>query len=553
MAPEENSFEAPSGVIELAPMEEDEMELVGSSDFSPPEDYAPPAISRADEEPPAQGEGGFLSEDPEALNNVDGDIYQGDGPPRKAYIRENEKLSGNEVLFKLIMVVITGVSLLTLKVISTINMGMSNPYDKLSFIRLIIWAIVFVFTVYLVLQKELGNREGLFKKIIIFLAVAAFLGSFIGGTGVGTHPDSNFYTIEMDHVRLWDRGKAYARKPAFSPNNKMVVMNYQRDLSFKPSLAFLEINLENKEEPGKIKRTDIACQSYPYWYSQSEIIYPPEKASQYEAFRLNVLNLNMDAISTLYATGDYNFTMDFHFNYRSQRIVASYSGFVWILNPQNGEVLPISQLNSLYNQYEVLPDFTEFNTDTRGFITNLQYNLPAITNKTTYDIQPHMSHDGRYAYFLRTNVNRKQHSDIYRVDLEKIFVDDKQPRVSDGAELQEALIDMNEQITDDDYYYSCITVSPNGRFVAAWLRAIKGEGVEQNEECLVIYDTIEKAHLRIFPFYVTEAHVEALDWSPDGKHIVADMYSTLNCIIVLVDVPEFIQKLDEEAAIEMIE
>lgn len=541
--------QAPSGVIELAPMGDDEMEIIGTSVFDPPPDIIPPGFPQGAEDEHASPNVSSSEPPPSAPagDEYDEDMHFGKEKQRDPYLRQRDDLAGNEVTYKIITIAMTIVTFLTLNVIGTLRMGIGNPYDKLFFVRLLIFSMILSFTVYVCIQKELRNKEPLIKKIIIGLAIAGFIGSFMGSTGIGTSAESNFFTYTgTPYYRLVDKGRAYARKPVVAPNNKNVVITYAPDLAFRPAITLLEIDLKNEDEPAKMLKTSTECSGKPYWYSPTEVIYPGRKSNPFEPFRFNLFEVNSRSSTTLYSTVDYNFILDYHYNYKTRKIAASFSGIIWTLDPLSGEVLPVSGLDSLLRQYEARPDHSAFNADPRAFISSLAENAASITSPPFFDEMPRFNGTGKYVYYTRSTPGTQNSNDIFRVNLHKVIGSEKKQQVSSYEELHDYLYELSEIVTSDPYRYTCIAVSPNGRFVASWANATAGDGVRKTEKALVLFDIVEKTHIRIFPFYSTLANVQSLDWSPDGSFIVADMNSTLNSIIAYVGVPNLVQKLDKK-------
>ena len=574
---EASQFFSDSG-IDVSPMD-DEMEIVGTADFQLPQDSNIPVPGFASEDESVVGsehpafaasqwqQGGQSGAPPQfpsngrsepAVPDYAGDSSEKDGhtiyddkqAQRGAYISSKRQYSGNEVIYKIIAVAMTVISFFTLRVIDTLRVGTANPYDKIFYLRLIIFAVIFTFAVYLFFVKELGKKEVKVKKTVIALAIVAFIGSFIGRTGISTSEESNFFISDADqYYRFLESGKGYAGMPVFSPNGGNVVAHYKPDPAFNAEITLLKLRLDNEESPAKVVKTGISCSRQMYWYSPTEILYPARKVNPTEPFRFRLANAFSGSVKDFYVTYNYNFTVDYDFNINTKRITAAFSNLIWLLELETNEVTVLSGLDMLLREYEVHPAASEYTSNPRGFIKGLMGNLPYITSMSFMDASPRFNQSGDVIYFTRGSQGNQRINDIYRLRLDRIIGNDVPSNLSGYQELHDYMMETSELITSDPYHYGNLAVSPGGRFVAGWIWARKDNdpSIRKNEDALVIYDVETKTPIRIFPTYPTEAYIQYADWSPDGKYIIADMKSGLNAIIVLIEVPDLIVGLDKDS------
>jgi hypothetical protein len=547
----------------------DEMEVLSSGDYiasqgnqfdfpsygGKDDDSLPPAFARAREDganiPFQPKTDGGASRTGGAGQWETGGFPFGQEERKKGpYISDHKEHSGNEVTYKIITIAITILAFFSLRIIDTLRIGVSNPYDKIFFVRLLIFGLIFSFTGYMLFIKNLGKKESLVKTIIIILLIVGFIGSFIGISGISTSADSNFFVADAGtYYRLMDNPKGQAKSPSFSPSGKMAVMNYAPNNMLENTIHLLRINLENEEKPAEIVEMPATCNKQMYWYSASEIIFPGLKISPTEPFRFELLDANTGNITTLYSSYEYNFITNFDYSRAAKKIVGAYANLIWILDPEGGEVMPVTGLDILARQYEDAPPASDFTLNPAGFLSSLKDNRAAIAEMPYLDTSPRFAPDGKAIYFVRTDPANPNNSNICRVNLENLTETGKQSGLKTSADLMEYLMDSTEILTTDATSYGQIAVSPGSRFLVCWVRARKGDSpnISMNENALVVFDTYEKALIRIFPTYPTEAYIDQLDWSPDGKYLIADMSAGINSIIIMIEVPSAIVKMDEQA------
>jgi hypothetical protein len=572
---QESSYFSSESGIDVKPMDE-EMQIVGTAEFEPPSDIdmpipgfpsrdesgeenLPPSFSRSQwvQDSQSDSPAGFPAGEQrvdaagtgEGVEGEDGFPFEQGQMQRGAYISSKREYAGNEVLYKIITIALTLISFFTLRIIDTLRIGTSNPYDKIFFLRLIIFAIIFAFTGYLFFIKTLGKKESLIKKVVILLVVMAFIGSFIGITGINTSEESNFFVSDTDeYYRIMQSGKGYARMPSFSPNGKNAVAHYKPDPALSSEIVFLNLRLDNKESPAKVVQSGILCVNQIFWYSQSKILYPAKKVNPTEPFRFRLADASTGAVSDYYVTYDYNFITDYDYNINTKRITAAFANLIWMLEVEAGEVNVLTGLDMLLRQFEIHPEASEYTNNPHGFIKRLMNNLPYVTGTTFMDASPRFNREGNKIYFTRGNPSDQMVNDIYRVDIERIFGDKVPSGLSSYQDLHDYMMETSELITSDSYHYGNLAVSPSGRFVASWVWARKSvdPAIRMDENALVIYDVEAKTQIRIFPTYPTEAYIQFMDWSPDSKYIIADMNSGLNSILVLIKVPTLIVGLDRD-------
>jgi hypothetical protein len=547
----------------------DEMEVLSSGDYIASQgnqfdfsshrgndnDSLPPAFARAREEGTnltfqPKTEGGTPRTGGAGQWEADGFPFGQEEKKKGPYISEHKEHSGNEVTYKIISIAITIIAFFSLRIIDTLRIGVSNPYDKIFFIRLLIFGMIFSFTGYMLFVKNLGKKETLVKTIIIILLVVGFIGSFIGISGISTSADSNFFVADAEaYYRLMDNPKGQAKNPAFSPSGKMAVMNYAPNNMLENTIHLLKINLDNEEKPAEIVEMPVTCNKQMYWYSASEIIFPGLKISPTEAFRFELLDANTGNVNTIYSSYEYNFSTDFDYSRSVKKIAGAFANLIWILDPEGGELMPVTGLDILARQYENTPPASDFTLNPMGFLSSLKDNRVVITEMPYLDTSPRFAPDGKAIYFVRTDPANPNNSNICRVNLENLTNAEKLSGLKTSADLMDFLMNSTEVLTPEPTAYGQIAVSPGSRFVVCWVRARKGDSpnISMNENALVIFDTYEKTLIRIFPTYPTEAYINQLDWSPDGKYLIADMSAGINSIIIMIEVPAAIVKMDEQA------
>ncbi|MBN2135164.1 MAG: PD40 domain-containing protein [Acidobacteria bacterium] len=473
--------------------------------------------------------------------------------PREEYnkgprLQEREKLRGNEMVYKLALTVITVAAFFTLKVLTTIQIGLKNPYDKLFFIRLLIFLALVGFTTYAYMQKSLSReKDSLFKKITISFVVAVFIGSFVGTTGIGVSAGSNFFLASgTDYYRLVDIPNAISRNPAISPNGKNVVCTYSADRRMAPVITLLALNLDDKDKPADIKRTSVIAHGKMDWLSPTEIIYPAEKIGPYDPFAFKLLNPNTGDDSIFFTSRDFAYIGDFQYNIETGKIAASSSGLIWSIDPETYEAFVISGLDNLLREADPKPDYTSFKNNPQGFITSLSNEYITMFSYAFSDSRPTFTSDGKTVYFIRTVKNNNTTNEIYRVQVDKLLDPKSAQSINSYDDMHEYFYDSSEQITSNPYKYTNLSSSPKGRFVASWVTVTSGEGSAVEEKALVLVDAQEKTHVKVFPFYQTDANITSIDWSQDGKYLVGDMSGGMGTIVVLIEVPSLIQNLDEK-------
>jgi len=547
----------------------DEMEIVSSGDYiasqrnqfdfpsygGKDDDSLPPAFARAREE---EADMPFQSKTAGGSSRTGGaGQWEAGGFPlgqeerkKGPYISDHKEHSGNEVTYKIISIAITIIAFFSLRIIDTLRIGVSNPYDKIFFVRLLIFGFIFSFTGYMLFIKNLGKKESLVKTIIIILLIIGFIGSFIGISGISTSADSNFFVADAGtYYRLLDNPKGLAKSPSFSPSGKMAVMNYAPNNMLENTIHLLRINLENEDKPAEIVEMPMACNKQMYWYSASEIIFPGIKISPSEPFRLELLDANTGNVTTIYSSYEYNFITNYDYSRAAKKIAGAYANLIWTLDLEGRELMPVTGLDILARQYEAAPPASDFTLNPAGFLSSLKDNRAVIAEMPYMDTSPRFSPDGKSIYFVRTDPANPNNSNICRVNLENLTGTLKQSGLKTSADLMEYLMNSTEILTPEPTAYGQIAVSPGSRFVVCWVRARKGDSpdISMNESALVVFDTYEKSLIRIFPTYPTEASIDQLDWSPDGKYLIADMSAGINSIIIMIEVPPAIVKMDEEA------
>jgi WD40 repeat protein len=554
--------------IDIKPVD-DSMEVISSGDFIASQEHQfdspsfgardngalPPAFARAREGETDQlfGQNSAAGTTGKgAAGQWKADEFQFAEEERKKgpYISDHKKHSGNEVTYKIITIAITILAFFSLRIIDTLRIGVSNPYDKIFFVRLLIFGFIFSFTGYMFFIKNLGKKESLVKTIILILVIIGFIGSFIGISGISTSADSNFFVAEAGtYYRLLDNPKGQAKNPSFSPNGNMAVMNYAPNNMLENTIHLLKINLDNEDKPGQIVEMPATCNKQMYWYSASEIIFPGLKISPTEPFRFELLDANTSNITTIYSSYEYNFITSYDYNRTEKKIAGAFANLIWILDLDGGQVIPVTGLDILARQYENVPPASDFTLNPAGFLSSLKDNRALIAEMPYLDISPRFAADGKTVYFVRTDPANPNNSNICRVNLENLLGAQTQSGIKTSADLMEYLMNSTEILTTDQTSYGNIAVSPGSRFIASWVRARKGDSpnISMNENALVLFDTNEKTLIRIFPTYPTEAYINQLDWSPDGKYLIADMSSGINSIIIMIEVPSAIVKMDEQA------
>lgn len=465
-------------------------------------------------------------------------------------MHEEKKHAGNEVTYKIITIAMTILAFFSLRIIDTLRIGINNPYDKIFFVRLLIFAALFSFTGYLFFIKKLGKKEPLIKTAIIVLFVIAFIGSFIGMSGVSTSGESNFFSADAEtYYRLLENPKGIAKCPSFSPDGKMAVINYSPNNMLENTIHILKINLDNEDKPAEKVELPATCNKQVYWISASEIIYPGRKVSPSEPFKFEVIEANSGMTNTVFTSFEYNFVMDYDYNQETHKIAASYANLIWILDLETGAIMPVTGLDILARQFETPPTPSDLEVSPANFAQSLVANRESLTDVPYLDQSPRFSKDGKTLFFVRTNPNNMQDSSICKVDLAKLDGTEKPKGLKNSADVMEYLMNMTEILTVDPTFYGKIAVSPSARFISCWVRAKKGDNpnIAFNENALVIFDTKEKALIRIFPTYLTEASTDQMDWSPDGKYLIADMNTGVNSIIIMIEVPKAIVKMEQDA------
>lgn len=554
--------------IDIKPMDES-MEVISSGDFfasegnmfEPPssgssgDDGAlPPAFARAQE----NDTGSPFGVDPAtefpgkgAVGQWNADEFQFAQEERKKgpYISEQKPHAGNEVTYKIISIALTIIGFFSLRIIDTLRIGVSNPYDKIFFVRLIIFAILFSFTGYLFFVKNLGKKEAFVKTFLIILVVLGAIGSFIGMDGITTSAESNFFVADSPmYYRLLDNPKGMAKYPAYSPSGNMAVMNYAPNNMIDNTIHLIKINLENEDKPAQFVERPATCSKQMYWYSSSEIIYPGLKISPTDPFKFMLLDANSGSISTLYTSYDYGLISDFDYSRVAKKITGSYANLIWTLDPESGELMPVTGLDMLARQYETLPTASDFTLNPAGFLSALKENRNLIPQVPYLDLHPRFSPDGKMIYFVRTDPAKPASSNICRVNIAELTATQNKSNLKTSADLMEYFMNSTEVLTTEPTFYGRIAVSPGSRFIASWVRARQGDNpnITKNENALVLFDTKEKTLIRIFPTYPTDAAIDQMDWSPDGKYIIADMNSGISSIVVIIEIPPVIVKMDQE-------
>lgn len=463
------------------------------------------------------------------------------------YISKQQSHTGNEATYKIITIAMTIIAFFSLRIIDTLRVGISNPYDKIYFIKLIIFGLMFSFTGYLFFIKQLGKKESLVKTAIIILLIIGVLGSFLGISGITTSADSNFYSVDAPiYYRLLDSPKGMAKNPVFSPNGDMAVINYAPNNMVENTIHILKINLANEEKPADKVELPVACNKQMYWRSNSEIIFPGRKINPTEPFKFEMIEANTGIVGTIFMSYDYNFTMDFDYSRNTNKIVASFANILWTLDLESGEIMPITGLDILARQIDQAPVPSDISINPKDFMVSLAALRGSVSSFPYLDISPRFSPDGKEVFFIRTNPNNPQDSRICRVRLDNINGAVKPTGLKTSADLMEYLQNTVEILSPDATAYGNIAVSPSSRFLACWVRAKNGDSqnISMNENALVIFDINEKALIRIFPTYQTEARIDSMDWSKDSKYLIADMASGVNSIIIMIELPSAIYDMD---------
>jgi hypothetical protein len=196
---------------------------------------------------------------------------------------------------------------------------------------------------------------------------------------------------------------------------------------------------------------------------------------------------------------EYNFA----FNQKTGMIAACYMGGIWLIDPASGISKKI----------------------TRGGDIGYPY----------LDTWPEFNQEGNKIFFVRTHIGEKIDNDILQLDT----------AVSLNAD--EPLLPAS--VTNDIYNYLNFSVSPGGRFLAAWVFAYQDTGATRDEAALVLFDMKLNKHIKIYNLEpddrMTDQFVSNIDWSRKGNFILIQINRLLHSSIKRIDIPEEISTIDK--------
>jgi hypothetical protein len=479
--------------------------------------------------------------------------YQSANPRRDDY-RDKNRTKIISVIFQIAFILLAVSSFFLMDVFATINSGL-NPYDQLKTMRYLVFILITIASVSSLFIKNLAGRLPILIPLMLVIT-----GLFLYGTAslkIVIKPDktSNFFIIKTGNpITIVEDDSFDATEPVVSSGGTKALYSkrvYEAE-STAHRIGLIEFGTQNKGITSNLKDTQLAVNGNFQWFDDDSIIFsdlkielptemnnPVLMASKNELYfdftsTFNIFNLQngiaaqhyqftsklpfslylkqivnksentiLMQLSRIYTSPDkaeYHFT----FNQKTGLIAACYMGGIWLIDPATGISKKITRGGDI--GYPYLDTWPEFNSE------------------------------GNKIFFVRTRIGEKIDNDILQLG------------ATAALNVDEPLLPAS--VTNDIYNYLNFSVSPGGRFLAAWMFAYQDTGATRDEAALVLFDMKLNKHIKIYPlepdYRTTDQFVSNIDWSRKGNFILIQINRLLHSSIKRIDIPEEISAIDKK-------
>jgi len=457
------------------------------------------------------------------------------------------------VIFQIAFILLAVSLFFLMDVFATINSGL-NPYDQLKTTRYLVFILMAIASISSLFIKNLAGRLPILIPLMLVIT-----GLFIYGTAslkIVIKPDktNNFFVIKTGNpITIVEDDSFDATEPAISSEGAQALYSKRVYGAESPAhhIGLIEFGTQNKGITSNLKDTQLAVNGNFQWYDGNSVIFsdlkielptemnnPVLMASKNELYFDFTSTFNIFSLQSGIAMQHYQFTSKlpfslylkqmvnksentilmqlsmiytspdkaeyhFAFNQKTGMIAACYMGGIWLIDPASGISKKITRGGDIENPY--------------------------------LDTWPEFNQEGNKIFFVRTRIGEKIDNDILQLDT----------AVSLNAD--EPLLPAF--VTNDIYNYLNFSVSPGGRFLAAWVFAYQDTGATRDEAALVLFDMKLNKHIKIYTLEpddrTTDQFVSYIDWSRKGNFILIQINRLLHSSIKRIDIPEEISTIDK--------